>query len=180
MTLITFQDGKPVLRGGKVGTEQACCCGSAGCNCCEDDYFSYWEELFDFEGCLSQVRGQSLSLLAGPNSYQTFGVWLSYYGVTKKEGSPDRDCIDQARVYSRQTYAFGPGEVPCRGINEIHIYLPDCENGTLVDITSDYEGFLFDDEYAPGDPRYPWLPECYCPNGSLLPLPPLPSCNPLP
>lgn len=27
MTLITFQDGKPVLRDGKVGTEQACCCG---------------------------------------------------------------------------------------------------------------------------------------------------------
>lgn len=27
MTLITFQDGKPVLRDGKVGTETACCCG---------------------------------------------------------------------------------------------------------------------------------------------------------
>lgn len=31
MTLITFQDGKPVLRDGKVGTEQACCCGECGC-----------------------------------------------------------------------------------------------------------------------------------------------------
>ena len=29
MTLITFQDGQPVMRDGKVGTEQACCCG--GC-----------------------------------------------------------------------------------------------------------------------------------------------------
>jgi hypothetical protein len=27
MTLITLQDGKVVLRDGKVGTEQACCCG---------------------------------------------------------------------------------------------------------------------------------------------------------
>jgi len=27
MTLITLQDGKVVLREGKVGTEQACCCG---------------------------------------------------------------------------------------------------------------------------------------------------------
>jgi hypothetical protein len=26
MTLITFQDGKPVMRDGKVGTEQECCC----------------------------------------------------------------------------------------------------------------------------------------------------------
>jgi hypothetical protein len=31
MTLITFQDGKPVLRDGAVGTEQACCCGCFGC-----------------------------------------------------------------------------------------------------------------------------------------------------
>jgi hypothetical protein len=30
MTLITLQDGKAVLREGKVGTEQACCCGE-GC-----------------------------------------------------------------------------------------------------------------------------------------------------
>ena len=29
MTLITFQDGKPLFRDGKVGTEQACCCGCA-------------------------------------------------------------------------------------------------------------------------------------------------------
>lgn len=31
MTLITFQDGKPVLRDGKVGTEQACCCNKQCC-----------------------------------------------------------------------------------------------------------------------------------------------------
>jgi hypothetical protein len=33
MTLITFQGGKPVLRDGKVGTEQACCCGCIPCAC---------------------------------------------------------------------------------------------------------------------------------------------------
>lgn len=31
MTLITFQDGKPVMRDGKVGTEQDCCCEQAEC-----------------------------------------------------------------------------------------------------------------------------------------------------
>jgi hypothetical protein len=31
MTLITFQDGKVVLRDGKVGTEQACCCQECVC-----------------------------------------------------------------------------------------------------------------------------------------------------
>jgi hypothetical protein len=34
MTLITFSDGKIVMRDGKVGTEQACCCcGFSDCNC---------------------------------------------------------------------------------------------------------------------------------------------------
>lgn len=31
MTLVTMQDGTVVMRDGKVGTEQGCCCG--GCNC---------------------------------------------------------------------------------------------------------------------------------------------------
>lgn len=31
MTQITFQDGKPVLRDGKVGTGQGCCCGRPAC-----------------------------------------------------------------------------------------------------------------------------------------------------
>jgi hypothetical protein len=36
MTLITLQDGKIVVRDGKVGTEQACCCGCLECpdECC--------------------------------------------------------------------------------------------------------------------------------------------------
>ena len=33
MTLITFQDGKPVLRDGKVGVESSCCC-NGDCLCC--------------------------------------------------------------------------------------------------------------------------------------------------
>ena len=33
MTPITFQDGKPVMRDGKVGTEQECCCGGCDPNC---------------------------------------------------------------------------------------------------------------------------------------------------
>lgn len=31
MTKITFKDGKPVMRDGKVGTEQGCCCGCPRC-----------------------------------------------------------------------------------------------------------------------------------------------------
>ena len=33
MTLITFQDGKPVMRDGKVGTGQTCCCEGGQCVC---------------------------------------------------------------------------------------------------------------------------------------------------
>ena len=32
MTAITIRDGKIVLRDGKVGTEQACCCGEVECS----------------------------------------------------------------------------------------------------------------------------------------------------
>lgn len=32
MTLITFQDGRPILKDGKIGTEQPCCCGPE-CRC---------------------------------------------------------------------------------------------------------------------------------------------------
>lgn len=37
MTLITFQDGKAVMREGQVGTEQECCCGGCG-DCIQIDY----------------------------------------------------------------------------------------------------------------------------------------------
>jgi hypothetical protein len=33
MTLIAFSDGKAVMRGDKIGTETACCCGGTSCNC---------------------------------------------------------------------------------------------------------------------------------------------------
>lgn len=39
MTLITFQDGKVVLRDGKVGTEQDCCCSDDGECPCEEAVF---------------------------------------------------------------------------------------------------------------------------------------------
>ena len=37
MTQITFQDGKPVLRDGKVGVGRGCCCDSPGCSRCIRD-----------------------------------------------------------------------------------------------------------------------------------------------
>ena len=60
MTLITLQDGKVVMRDGKVGTEQACCCNPP-CQCsayssnfsepvvnpaCQIDYITFDVEIF--------------------------------------------------------------------------------------------------------------------------------------
>jgi hypothetical protein len=65
MTLITLQDGKVVLRDGKVGTEQACCC-EPPCECsrysgsrlvhpdCEIDYISFDVE-FVFPTCTGNI-----------------------------------------------------------------------------------------------------------------------------
>lgn len=37
MTLITFQDGQPVMRDGKIGTEQECCCNcTCGIGCTQE------------------------------------------------------------------------------------------------------------------------------------------------
>jgi len=40
MTLITFEDGKPLMKeDGKIGTEQACCCGGGEAGCCCVGFF---------------------------------------------------------------------------------------------------------------------------------------------
>lgn len=59
MTLITFSDGKPVLRDGKVGTEQECCCG---CNDCLATIDTFVVVCADQEVCdAEQAHFQSLA-----------------------------------------------------------------------------------------------------------------------
>jgi hypothetical protein len=93
MTLITLQDSKVVLRDGKVGTEQACCCEQvcnefigAGCDftdTCEDLYeteqeaqdradifvsnFFAWANSIDIEGALVAAGYSNVSVSG--NSY---------------------------------------------------------------------------------------------------------------
>jgi hypothetical protein len=56
MTLITFQDGKVVMRDGKIGTEQECCCEDEAGPCVDCDNLAYdecpesFEVTFDTEG----------------------------------------------------------------------------------------------------------------------------------
>ena len=93
MTLITIQDGKPVLRDGKVGTEQACCCRS-GCCCvngeadpskttkesCEECipvYECFDENTFEFwpVGDCSECQGEGLSCYQNGTSGPC-GTWI--------------------------------------------------------------------------------------------------------
>lgn len=39
MTLITFEDGKAVMRDGKVGTEHECCCGDLDPGACPEGVY---------------------------------------------------------------------------------------------------------------------------------------------
>jgi hypothetical protein len=85
MTLITFQDGQPVLRGGKVGTEQACCCGQS-CQCtayspefinlsCQIDYISFDIEI-SFPLCNGNTGAkQGTLLLQNPGRLGLYPWW---------------------------------------------------------------------------------------------------------
>jgi hypothetical protein len=72
MTRITLQDGKVVLRDGKVGTEEACCCG--GCPC----KTVIWTHVYG--GC-TNIATQTLTAEAEEDCY-------AYYRVE------DFDCVN--------------------------------------------------------------------------------------
>jgi hypothetical protein len=74
MTLITFEDGKAVLRDGKVGTEQACCCEEP-CACqygdlpdCDIDYIAF-DYSFLFPDCTGNRISGTITLNSGNNFY---------------------------------------------------------------------------------------------------------------
>jgi hypothetical protein len=86
MTLITLQDGRIVLRDGKVGTEQACCCG-----CCTG---VIWQRV---HGECNNLPDDFVVLEVGPDcySYYTWEDWDCQNGL--------RDCGegDQCNIYAR-------------------------------------------------------------------------------
>jgi hypothetical protein len=66
MTLITLQDGKLVLRDGKVGTEQACCCNAPLC-----------KRIFVVREC-TYVCAAIEGGCGGDTTFTTFGPYSSY------------------------------------------------------------------------------------------------------
>jgi hypothetical protein len=82
MTLITFQDGAVVMRDGKVGTEQDCCCEQPPCECfprfstppveCEIDYIGF-QVTFTTTACGGQNITQPFQLNEANGYFESFG-----------------------------------------------------------------------------------------------------------
>lgn len=83
MTLITFQDGNPVLRDGKVGTEQHCCCG---CNECRATIRTFIVVCGDEQTCIDeQANFESLQAALEANG------WTVTLSTACREGDT---CVD--------------------------------------------------------------------------------------
>jgi hypothetical protein len=81
MTLIRFQNGKPIMVGGKIGTEPECCCGGRCCQCTpgmvmqtkrNDQGDEFWEyhygqsvnmAIYGFVGLPPSLREELLELI---------------------------------------------------------------------------------------------------------------------
>jgi len=88
MTLITFQDGSPILKDGKVGTEQACCCDGGGCAAsCEDE--------LTVTGSIGGMTATVITTIPGAGAAR----------FDKNDGSGDFVAVDASIICG----AFGPG-----------------------------------------------------------------------
>jgi hypothetical protein len=137
MTLITLQDGKLVLRDGKVGAGEACCCGDGpGCGCCENDYLAERES--DATPGNNILKDKIITVMASPSAGgTTAAAWLSQKGASLKQDAPVRECRNLAVVYKISVYS-GNGCTYCNFSDRYRVYMPDCENQSLIDITDDY------------------------------------------
>lgn len=83
MTKITLQDGRVVLRDGKIGTEQACCCGEE-CVCPADCVDGLQISLGNEPTCAGGFYSDFLDCTGGGISasmYCSDGEWLVFVSV---------------------------------------------------------------------------------------------------
>jgi hypothetical protein len=138
VTRITFQDGKVVLRDGKVGTEEACCCCS--CPPCSDTFsFSvelggltattnfcsdggYTGQAFDFEDgfvllAVSAGCDEGNWILSADLCYQVAGCSLSVrYEATVDCANVDGDGFPPAGAVAMQEVFRQEDPADCSGI----------------------------------------------------------------
>jgi|688.fasta_scaffold17654_19 hypothetical protein len=119
MTLITFQDGKPVLRDGKVGTEQECCCGCSTC--------------LTISG---RLAGGSLDVLSGctgsPSQAQDEADINSYLDLLEQTAQDIADNLTAAGWTATVTVAD-------RTVQTSYVECPECESNECYEIRYTYE-----------------------------------------
>jgi hypothetical protein len=92
MTLITLQDGKIVLRDGKVGTEQECCCEQE--DCCES---VVWHRV---HGACNGLPDDFVTAAVDENcyAYYTWDDWDCQNALVGRDCGDDGQCDIFARV----------------------------------------------------------------------------------
>jgi hypothetical protein len=154
MTLITFQDGKPVLRDGKVGTEQACCCGSG--NCVQLYIYSNVLDLEDechqqyIDAVIQAFEDAGWNVELYDSQAETINVWLA---------TCESCCIDCEKL--QQALVRQPGD-PTENwyhlsqqpsdawVNVAVIFVPPGESGdcpNAIDCQGIYTGGVFFADY---------------------------------
>ena len=86
MTLITFQNGKPVMRDGAVGTEQACCCGKCGRCIIDGEWDCRYTTKAQCEECTTTYYCENLEtaeVTVVADCSECVGDTLSCYGVSE-------------------------------------------------------------------------------------------------
>ena len=139
MTLITFSDGKVVMKGDAVGTEQACCCGGGACCHCRRDLYYFGFSPTASESRTITVNSPAGLWLFGPAG---FGIWQC------------QNILDQDGNFSYK-YCYTGGS-PCRFANYVW------DNATNLGAQGDLsEWFRLDERnICLNTGEYVFLPDC--------------------
>ena len=116
MTLITFSDGKVVMKGDAVGTEQACCCGCA----CSNVEFSKTIHVT----VTITIPESDVDCPAGPHTVEFDLTWDALFGRYRTEysiplGDDLYGCVIVQLVCENGTYFSDVifSTIPCGEIN---------------------------------------------------------------
>jgi hypothetical protein len=96
VTRITLQDGKIVLRDGKVGTEEACCCGA--CECVECD------KLYNVS---VTVEGSKLGAVTKTFAIDDPAFFFQCFGAVDVDCTPNGNVGDRFGFVQYQCSRFG-------------------------------------------------------------------------
>ena len=167
MTLITFKDGKPVMRDGHIGTGQPCCCGQP-CSC-ESSEPKVWVTFNGEEKGLAVCDYADWSLCSSPPTAVAVAYATTFY-------FPDQDAPTSLRVslgsgYSSIGNCLTHPSIGA-GTDWIYEYALDANNCPTGDPTLISET-TYDDTHLCGEPGECCDETCFgimpSPSLSLLP-----------